>query len=175
MEHVLLRLVGSAIALKVLVGCGIVPSIGTGSGDAGASSSSSSATTTAASGDGGAKGVDCITEVQTGAVLCTGISTCPGLAVDHDVFPSCGFRPGGTVLDLECACQTSLCPVGVAKTCAEAQKLLGAQNESSVCLQIDEGRCTGGGPIKKPVDPNCDRACASECGGAAGCIHLCGC
>jgi hypothetical protein len=177
-ELIALRLLAFAVALEILAGCGIVPSLGTGGdGDAGAASASSASSAAgAAAGDGGAKGVDCITESLTGSVLCTGISTCPELAVDHDLYPDCGFRPGGAVLDLECACQTSLCPVGVAKTCAEAAALLSRQTESQVCLQIDEGRCTGGGaPAASPADPNCDKACASECGGAAGCIHLCGC
>lgn len=168
----------AATVLAIACGCGSFPLLGGAGGDkdAGAGGgASSSSTAAAAGGDAGAKGIDCITEAQTGATLCTGISSCPGLAVDHDVYPTCGFRPGGNVLDLECACQTSLCPVGVAKTCAEAAKLLAGQNESTVCLQIDEGRCTGGGPPTKTPNPTCDRQCASECGGAAGCIHLCGC
>ncbi|MFO0668252.1 MAG: hypothetical protein U0235_01320 [Polyangiaceae bacterium] len=165
--------------LVVLFGCGSFPSLGgTGTDGGTGSSGASSSASTAGGADAGAKGIDCITEGQTGATLCTGISTCPGLAVDHDVFPNCGFRPGGTVLDLECACQTSLCPLGVAKTCDDVKKLLAAQNETTVCTQIGEGRCTGGGApatASTATHPNCDKQCASECAGAPGCIAMCGC
>lgn len=172
------RLAVYGLGVAVLFGCGAFPSLGTGGdGGAGSSSSASSASGTT-SADAGATGSDCITEGQTGATLCTGISTCPGLVVDHDVFPTCGFRPGGAVLDLECACQTSLCPVGVAKTCDDAKKLLAAQNETTVCTQVNEGRCTGGGApatASSAQKPTCDKQCASECGGAPGCIAMCGC
>lgn len=174
MIGVALRVSGGALGIAILLGCGQFPSLGGAGGDGGASSSSSAASAGAA-GDGGAKGVDCITEPQTGATLCSGISSCPGLFVDHDLYPSCGFRPGGNVLDLECACQTSLCPVGVAKTCDDALKLLEAQTETSVCVQVSEGRCTGGGKPASTANPNCDKACASECAGAANCIKMCGC
>lgn len=158
-------------------GCGEFPSLGGGGGDAGAAASRGGASG-GTSGDAGVQGVDCITEPQTGATLCTGISSCPGVAVDHDLYPHCGFRPGGAVLDLECACQTSLCPVGVAKTCDDAKKLLGNQSETTVCAQVAEDRCTGGGvPATSGTSTpsTCDKQCASECGGAPGCIHMCGC
>src|SRR6478672_3578019 len=57
--------------------------------------------------DGGAagpqaQGIDCITEPSTGVSICTGISICPKVLVDHEVYPNCGFRVRGTTLDLEC-------------------------------------------------------------------------
>lgn len=170
----------SVFAIVGLSGCDVIPSIGTGSGgsDAGAASSASPAAsggTTAATSDAGA-GVDCITESLTGATICTGIASCPNVTVDHDVFPDCGFRPGSGVIDLECACQNSLCPIGVAKTCDEAAALLKDQNETTVCTQVSEGRCTGGTTTTTPAaSSTCDKQCESECGGAPGCISLCGC
>src|SRR6185369_7336982 len=78
------------------------------------------------SGDAGgaAQGIDCIVEPTTGDTLCSGISLCPGLYVDHDVYPHCGFRPKGNVLDIECACSEEVCPLGVPTTCAQAKQLL---------------------------------------------------
>jgi hypothetical protein len=144
-----------------------------GSGDGGAGSAESASTT---SGDAGPKGVDCITEPETGATICSGISTCPGLLVDHDVYPTCGFRVGGgALLDLECGCQGSLCPIGVAQTCEQAQALLRDQSESTVCLQVADGRCTKGTQTKPPASPTCDKLCAAECGNVPSCLRLCGC
>jgi hypothetical protein len=103
--------------------------------------------------DGGAdaapkasNGIDCIVEPTTGATLCTAVSTCPTVLVDHDVYPNCGFRmkagtTTSTTMILECACNGSLCPIGVPTTCAQAQKLLGEQTEPLVCNQIADGRC----------------------------------
>jgi hypothetical protein len=157
----------------------MIPSLDGGGGDAGAAGTTSSASTAAA--DAGAKGVDCITEPETGATICTGISTCPGLAVDHDVFPHCGFRPGGTVLDLECACGAALCPIGVATTCEQAKTFLGNQTEPGVCTQVAEDRCTTKSPNATNPSPatsapsTCDKNCASDCAGSPGCLQLCGC
>ena len=142
----------------------------------GATSASSSAATSPP--DAGAKGIDCVTEQTTGATICTGVSSCPQLVVDHDVYPDCGFRVKGTTLDLECACNGSLCPIGVAMTCEQAKQLLSAQTEQTVCIQVGEGRCTagtpttgtGGGPTS-----TCDKACSGQCGGDPGCIKGCGC
>lgn len=94
----------------------------------------------------GAQGADCIVEPTSGATLCTAISTCPTVLVDHDLYPDCGFRmkagtTSATSMILECACSGALCPVGVPTTCAQAQKLLAEQNESLVCNKIAEGRC----------------------------------
>jgi hypothetical protein len=109
--------------------------------------------------------------------LCTAISTCPGISVDHDVYPDCGFRIQGTVLDLECLCSGSICPIGVPATCAQAQQLLAQQTQVAVCTQVSEDRCTGvsGGPTSDAGGGGCDQTCASQCAGDPGCIKICGC
>jgi hypothetical protein len=81
-------------------------------------------------------------ERAPGVSLCAAISTCPNVVVDPDQFPRCGFRIRGTAIDLECACGTALCPMGVPTTCEQAARLLDSQNEFLVCAQVDEGRCT---------------------------------
>lgn len=90
----------------------------------------------------GLKGIDCGTDPYTGTVLCSGVSACPGLLVDHDVYPDCGFRIRGTSFDLQCPCYGGLCPIGSPSTCQDAQALLDAQSEYTVCAQYNEGRCT---------------------------------
>lgn len=153
------------------------------SGGAGASGSGSGG---AASGDGAdagaVTGVDCITEPTTSAQLCTGISSCPGLYVDHDVFPNCGFRVKGATLDIECACSGDVCPLGVPSTCEQAKALLSSQTEATVCTQVSESRCTAGAPSTGGAggtsgggSSTCDKACAGECGGEPSCIQGCGC
>jgi hypothetical protein len=138
--------------------------------DAGAASSSSGSAAPQVQGAG------CGAEATTGATLCTQISLCPKVAVDHDIYPNCGFRIRGQAIDLECACSGSLCPIGAPATCDQAAKLLSAQTEIQVCNQVAEGRCTAAA-----VSPgssggsSCDRTCAGECGGDPGCIRLCGC
>jgi hypothetical protein len=81
-------------------------------------------------------------EVLPGVTLCRAVRSCPTLVVDSDQFPNCGFRIRGSALDLECACDRSLCPMGVPVTCADAERLLSSQHETMVCLQLDEGRCS---------------------------------
>ena len=90
----------------------------------------------------GPQGIDCGKDPYTGAILCSGVSTCPGLLVDHDVYPDCGFRIRGTAFDLQCPCYGGLCPIGSPSTCQDAQALLNAQSEYIVCAQFNEGRCT---------------------------------
>lgn len=138
----------------------------------------------AAGGDGGAApakalGAGCGIETTTNTQLCTAISVCPKISVDHDVFPNCGFRLHGDSLDLECACNGSLCPLGSPATCDQAAQLLHAQTELQVCAQVNEGRCTGAAPAPTTTGPSttnpCDKTCASECGGNPQCLKDCGC
>lgn len=151
--------------------------IGTGGGgDAG------SATSGSGPDGGGSQGVDCVTESTTGATICTGNSACPSVAVDHDVYPDCGYRVVGAnaTLDIECACQDGmLCPVGIASTCAEASQMLQDQTESTVCQQVSEGRCskgTGTGSTGgSSAQSNCNADCEQKCAGAPACIAECGC
>lgn len=152
-------------AAILLASCLQLEPQGGGEDDAGSALSSSEAGSSAT-------GIDCITEPTTGATLCTGISTCPDLLVNHDTFPTCGFRPGGTVLDLECSCTTSVCPIGVATSCDDARRLMNGQSQWSVCNQEFDGRCTAGqtGTTKKTCDQDCLIRCVDE-----GCPKRCGC
>jgi hypothetical protein len=155
----------TALLPLALLGC--APQAGLNA-DAGADGGASPGTTPQVQGAG------CGVESTTGATLCTAISLCPKLAVDHDVFPNCGFRIHGQAIDLECACSGALCPVGAPLTCDQAAQLLSGQSEIQVCNQLNEGRCTAGTPAQTSPS-TCDRTCAGECGGDPGCVKLCGC
>jgi hypothetical protein len=172
-------LVGFVFTAWATLGC-VGLNLGTGSDD----STDDAGTTGTDTDGGGSTGVDCITESTTGATLCTGNSTCGTLAVDHDVYPDCGFRVVGAnaTLDIECACQEGmLCPVGIAASCTEAATMLQDQTEQTVCAQISEGRCSqgtgtaaasGGGAAAQNA---CNANCESSCAGAPACIAACGC
>lgn len=112
------------------------------SGDAGSSDGGTSDASSDAVGTTTAQGIDCGPDPDTGVVLCSAISTCPNIYVDYDLYPGCGFRVHGSVLDLECACYGMLCPIGVTTSCTEAAKLLSSQSQYAVCAQVNEGRCT---------------------------------
>lgn len=143
--------------------------------DAGTDAGGGTVSTSAGSPTGTPQGAGCSPVLQTQASLCEQISTCPGVDVDPGVFPDCGFRiQSGSTLDLECLCNTALCPVGVATSCAEAAQLLAAQNEFSVCEQEAEGRCVEQG-TPTTTSSSCDKTCESECAGDPSCIQLCGC
>lgn len=109
-------------------------------GDDAAAGSDSTATATEA----GVTGTGCGVDPDTGVTLCTGISTCPTVTVDQDLFPGCGFRIHDAVdiFDLECACYGQICPIGVASTCDQAVAIMQNQSQYTVCTQVDEGRCT---------------------------------
>ena len=116
-----------------------------------------------------ATGTNCGTEATTGSVLCTGISACPDITVDQSLLSGCGFRiRGGEVLDLECGCSGSLCPIGAPTTCAEATQLLQNQTLPSVCLQLSEGPLpVPGAATTTSTTSTCDQNCAANCVGAA--------
>jgi hypothetical protein len=145
------------------------------SGDGGTDGASSSS----AGPDGGfgtaATGVSCGEDLQTGIVLCRGISTCPNLLVGSDQFPDCGFRIHGDALDLECLCSGALCPIGAPATCDQARQLLSSQTEFGVCQQVNDGRCLDLNATRDAGANGCDKTCAAQCGGDPSCIKLCGC
>jgi hypothetical protein len=162
----------------VAAGCSLLQQLEGGSGGAAA------ATTTTSSGAGGAvtaTGIDCGVDPDTSATLCLGTSACPGLAVDGEVFPACGFRINGAIIDVECSCGGMLCPLG-ATTCAQAQALFSQDNEGIVCAQVSTGGCTQGTPAVASSaaatsggSGTCTPACQSECGNVPSCLQLCGC
>jgi len=124
--------------------------------------------------DSGAVGADCTGDLGGGTKLCTYISICPQLGVDHDKFPNCGFRVRGDTIDLECLCNGVLCPMGAPTTCAQATQLMNAQTELGVCQQVAEDRCT---MLQAPTNggTKCDKNCASQCFGDTSCLRGCGC
>jgi hypothetical protein len=131
----------------------------------------------ALSGDAAAtpSGSDCITDSVSRITICTSISLCPGLAVDHELYPDCGFRVSGTSLDLECLCGDYVCPVGTALSCAGARQLLAGSTEAAVCIQQNDGRCAPRQAAGSGSTSTCDRNCAENCGSSPGCLELCGC
>jgi hypothetical protein len=129
-------------------------------------------------------GAGCGTEQKAGIELCIATSKCPNIVVDTQAMPSCGFRIHGSAVDLVCACGTAVCPMGVFATCAEAAQLLENQTESSVCVQVSEGRCTDASSTSSsssssssgnPSNTICDKDCMKQCGGGAGCASVCNC
>jgi hypothetical protein len=168
----------TCVVLAILLGSPGCANLLSSSSDGGADDGSA-----VTGGDGGvpatAQGADCAQESTTGATLCTAISVCPNLAVDHDVYPNCGFRIRGMAIDVECVCNGQLCPLGSPTTCDQAAQLLQGQSEATVCTQVDEGRCTGGTPAPAgsagaPAS-TCDATCRTECAGDPSCLKMCGC
>jgi|SRR6185503_1119805 len=133
-----------SLAACSCMGFNIIPTTDDSSSSGGTDASTQSspeggdATTT------GVTGVSCGADPDTGVVLCLGISSCPNVTIDTDLYPGCGFRihDGSGVIDLECACYGEICPIGVASTCDQATALMQDQSQYTVCMQVDEGRCT---------------------------------
>jgi hypothetical protein len=173
----LLALTALGFAL-VLSGCNLLQAIDGGSGGA-------AATTTTTAGTGAAQGIDCGVDPDTSATLCLGISLCPGLTVDQEVFPQCGFRLAGPVVDVECSCGGYLCPLG-STTCADATTLLAQQNEGLVCAELTAGGCVEGVPqvttttsaaatTSSTSGGTCTQDCIGDCDGEPVCLQACGC
>ncbi len=133
----------SALLLCNCFGFNIIPT-GGDSSSGGGKDASTTTYTDAADGEAGVVGINCGPDPDTGVILCLGISACPNLTVDQDLYPGCGFRvhDGTGVLDLECACYGQICPIGIASTCDAATTLMQDQSQYTVCMQISEGRCT---------------------------------
>ncbi|HEY4104103.1 MAG TPA: hypothetical protein VGM44_09435 [Polyangiaceae bacterium] len=145
------------------------------------SSGSASGGSAGASADAGvtATGTSCGTDPGSGITLCLGSSACPAVLVDPDQLPGCGYRISGNVIDLECLCDDSLCPVGSAASCADAKALLQDQTSQGVCAQVADGKCTTVSQTPASAGSNtasnCDKDCRDECSGDPGCLTLCGC
>jgi hypothetical protein len=130
----------------------------------------------ASAADAGPVGEGCGTDPETGLTLCLATSLCPGVVVDPQALPDCGFRLHGGAVDLVCACYDSICSMGAFATCAQAAQLLETQSQGTVCAQVAEERCvTVAPPGEAPGGDSCDRQCIQECGGGAGCAQVCGC
>jgi hypothetical protein len=153
--------------------------IGTPGDSSGGASSGGSAGSSADGGVTTATGVDCGVDPGSGITLCLGITSCPTVLVDSDQMPGCGYRISGNVIDLECLCNDSLCPVGSAASCDDAKALLADQTSQGVCAKIAEGSCTVVSQSATNANSNtsssCDPDCRARCSGAPDCITLCGC
>ena len=123
---------------------------------------------------GGAGDIGCVLDPLSRVTLCTAIGLCPGLPVDHDRFPNCGFRAGTGLIDVQCFCDEFLCPLGASLTCGQARELLATQFELTACAQVSEGRCARRSALP-PTGTTCDKNCAATCAGDPGCLRLCGC
>jgi hypothetical protein len=149
----------------------VLPSISTGSADAGPA-------TPAAAADAGAaatEGASC-TQVSATIALCQYISSCPSLALSAKVFAQCGFHVHGDAIDPECLCGTSLCPIGHPTTCAEAAALsTGDVNYDSVCEQATVGGCTDLGAATGTGTSSACQTCVANCDNVPSCIDACGC
>ena len=166
-------LAAGAGLLMSLAGClQISTGADAGTGSTGATSTAGSSATLT--------GENCATDSTGTVTLCQGISTCPGVTVDPNAFPNCGFVVDGTsTLDVECVCSNdSLCPIGVPQTCADVTALLNAQSELGICSQVSEGRCIS---LIPTVDASttststCTSDCQNECAGEPDCLVACGC
>jgi hypothetical protein len=119
-------------------------------------------------------GANCASDPSSGVTLCSAISSCPDVPVDPDQYPGCGYRIRGSALDLECLCGDSLCPIGVALSCAQARSLLADQSALAVCAGVAEGRCTAVATLPHSGG-SCDPECRTSCAGDPSCTVLCGC
>jgi hypothetical protein len=124
-------------------------------------------------------GIGCATDSTLRITLCTGLTACPGIAVDHELYPDCGFRSAAGAIDLLCVCdQTWICPMGVALSCSQAASVLSEGSEAMVCAQIADGRCTdirATTPPSSSSDASCDETCRASCASDRACLTACGC
>ena len=167
------------LSLLVLAPLSACLQLGTPGDSSGGAASGGAAGGPASDGGVPVSGTNCGVDPSSGIALCLGISSCPTVLVDPDQFPGCGYRIAGAVIDLECLCNDSLCPMGSAASCADAKALLADQSAQGVCAGIAEGRCSVVSQSATNTNGNasssCDKDCRAECAGDPGCITLCGC
>jgi hypothetical protein len=165
------RILLFALCVSV-TGCGLIQSLlGDGSSGQGGSTGT---------GDTGPQGIDCGTDPETSVTLCLGTSLCPGMLIDTEAYPACGFRMNGGVLDVECSCNGMLCPLGAVGSCDDLKTAFANSNEGTICAQVSAGTCTQGTPMATSSSAatgggTCDVACRDECAGDQTCIQSCGC
>ncbi|MGO8991873.1 MAG: hypothetical protein ACLQVI_00995 [Polyangiaceae bacterium] len=132
-----------------------------------------SASTPASSTHPGPTGSVCTAITETYNV-CADLSTCPGVIIDPNTFPQCGYAVHGDVIDPECLCYGSMCPMGVPQTCADMQAILSSGTTVDIiCEQQATGKClnVGGGT---PAPTTC-QVCQNNCGNDPACLQNCGC
>lgn len=124
---------------------------------------------------GATNGSGCGVEPVSGVTLCATIDLCPGVLVDREIYPDCGFRVPSSTIELACVCGEFLCPIGTALGCTQAQRLLATQSGAAACLQASEGRCAPLHPSTPGGGASCDQTCLAGCVGDPTCVTLCGC
>ena len=120
-------------------------------------------------------GTNCGVDPSSGVSLCLGISSCPTVRVDPEQFPDCGYRISGSLIDLQCLCGDSLCPIGAAASCLDAKALLSDQSGLGICARVADGRCELVKQTSNSGPSTCEKDCRAQCAGVPGCIQLCGC
>jgi hypothetical protein len=103
--------------------------------------------------------------------ICSEITSCPGLTIDRTKFPDCGYSVHGNVLDPECLCYGSMCPMGAPQTCTDMQGLLSTVTIDGICAQYASGKCLNEGAIG---GTDCS-VCEANCNGNIACVQACGC
>jgi hypothetical protein len=132
----------------------------------------SAAANTASSNHPGPTGSNCqaVTEAYS---ICTDVSLCPGISISQTQLPNCGYSIHGNVIDPECLCYGSMCPVGVPQSCADMQALLATGITSNiVCEQYASGKCSNQG---NQGEPSTCQVCKNNCDGNPTCLQNCGC
>jgi hypothetical protein len=113
------------------------------------------------------------TAITTTYAVCADLSSCPGVIIDPNVFPDCGYSVHGDAIDPECLCYGSMCPMGTPQTCAEMQALLSSGvTLTTVCDQQITGKCANMGG---QGEPSTCQVCKNNCDGNVTCLQNCGC
>jgi hypothetical protein len=156
-----------ALALSAVTACGgSPPSTPETTDDAGI------ATPPASSTHPGPIGTVCTSITET-YNICADLSSCPGVVIDPNKFPDCGYSVHGDAIDPECLCYGSMCPMGSPGTCADMQALLNSGITAAiVCEEQASGKCTNEGAQGEPS--TCD-ICKNNCDGNVTCLQNCGC
>ncbi len=163
------------LAFSILVSVSSCLQFGKQSGDSSSADAGNAGTSSAGAGGAALTGTNCGVDPSSGVALCLGISSCPNARVDPDQFPDCGYRVAGSKIDLECLCGDSLCPMGKAASCRDAQALLSEQSAQAVCAGLAEGLCQVVQQAPRGGSSSCDKECRAQCSGVPGCVTLCGC
>ena len=146
--------------------------INPGGSDAGAAAASPAQD--AATGAEAATSSGCAHDSVAGVTLCTAVSLCPGLAVDHDLYPHCGFRSRAIRSIWSAFAATTFAPWEPLSAASRPPPCSRRNRSSRSAPRSSEGRCAARSSPPAPAT-GCDRTCESECGGSPGCIQACGC
>jgi hypothetical protein len=112
------------------------------------------------------------TSVSETYSTCEFVSLCPGLMIDPNQFPQCGYAVHGDVIDPECLCYGEMCPMGAPATCADMANILASTTVATVCAEYTGGHCQslGGQGATSPC-----QQCQINCHNVVSCLQNCGC